>query len=242
MNQGWIRIHRQIFSNELWFSERFTKSQAWIDLILLANHIPKTFFLRGIEIKLNRGQLSYSIVSLAERWQWNERTVDKFLKWLEIRKMIHSKKNNITTIISIIKYDEYQNVTEQNTEQNTERVQSNVQTNKNVKNVKNTITRDSECKIYIDKWNQVFNRKFKNYKILNSLMDHWLNIYTIDEILIAVDRLKKDEYWGDKGTDPVWLLRTKDTNQQPVDYIGRMLNNKPKKGNTSEQMMEAYGL
>ena len=38
MNQGWIKLHRTLQDNKLWYSEPLTKGQAWVDLILLANH------------------------------------------------------------------------------------------------------------------------------------------------------------------------------------------------------------
>lgn len=134
--QGWIKLHRQICENELWFSERFTKAQAWIDLLLLANHAPATIFIRGIEIHLDRGQLAYSQLTLASRWKWNDRTVNELLKLLEKRQMIQTKTNNVTTVITIRNYNEYQNYTEQSTDQTTEQSTSRIQTNKNDKNVR----------------------------------------------------------------------------------------------------------
>lgn len=130
-NQGWIKLHRQIQDNELWFSERFTKVQAWIDLLLLANHKPTTIFIRGVEINLERGQLAYSQVTLAHRWGWNERTVKRFLQMFEKRGMIQSKTTNISTIITVSNYQKYQEYTEQNTKLNAERVQSKIQTDNN---------------------------------------------------------------------------------------------------------------
>ena len=82
---GYIKLHRQITENEFYFSERFTKSQAWIDLLLLANFKPNTIFIRGIEVKTNPGELCYSQLSLSKRWKWNIKTVNKFLMMLENR-------------------------------------------------------------------------------------------------------------------------------------------------------------
>lgn len=144
MNEGWIKLHRQIVDNDLWFSERFSKAQAWMDLLLLANHKTKTAFLRGVEVSVDKGQLAYSIVSLSKRWQWNERTVDKYLKWLENKQMIQTKKTNVTTLITIVNYCKYQDNTEQSTEQYTERVQSRVQTNKNDKNEKKLLDKSNK--------------------------------------------------------------------------------------------------
>lgn len=57
--QGWIKLHRQIQENEFYFSERFTKVQAWVDLLLLANHKPATLYIRGVEMRLLPGQLAW---------------------------------------------------------------------------------------------------------------------------------------------------------------------------------------
>jgi len=148
--EGYIALHRKIIENELYFSERFTKLQAWIDLLLLATHKKNTLFIRGVEIILKPGELCYSIVSLSKRWRWNQRTVKKFLNSLEKREMIHCRFTNVTTIISIKKWSEYQvfkNETVKknikSAEQSAERVQSKVHTINNDNNV-NKINTNSE--------------------------------------------------------------------------------------------------
>ena len=138
--EGWIKLHRQITDNKLWFCERFTKAQAWIDLLLLANHNPSTFFVRGNEVILKRSQLGYAITTLAKRWKWNERTVNKFLSMLQKDGMIHYRKSSITTVITIRNYGLYQD----NTGQNTEQSKNRIQTNKNDKNEKKRYNDDFE--------------------------------------------------------------------------------------------------
>ena len=134
---GWIKLHRQIQQSEFWFSERFTKIQAWIDLLLLANHAPATFFIRGIEIHVERGQLAYAQTTLARRWKWNERTVARLIKLLEKRQMVQTKTDNVTTVITILNYSKYQDHAEQNTVQKTEQTNNRIPTNNNDENVKN---------------------------------------------------------------------------------------------------------
>ncbi len=129
--EGWIKLHRQIEENELWFSEKFTKAQAWVDLLLLARHKEGTLFIRGVEIRLKPGELCRSQISLAKRWKWNFKTVKKFLTDLKNREMVETKITNVTTIISIKKWWSYQVGGEQNGEQK----ESKTETNKNGKNV-----------------------------------------------------------------------------------------------------------
>lgn len=105
---GWIKLHRKIFNNPLYFSEPFTRSSAWIDLILLANHKENYIIKRGIKVILKRGQIGYSIDKLASRWTWSRGKVERFLKMLEIENQIERQNNNVTSLISIINYDDYQ--------------------------------------------------------------------------------------------------------------------------------------
>ena len=111
---GYIKLHRQIMENEFYFAEKFTKAQAWIDLLLLANHKAKSVFIRGIEISLKSGDLCYSQVTLAKKWKWSDKTVKKYLEFLKSRKMIDFRGGRITTVISIMNWSKYQISTEQN--------------------------------------------------------------------------------------------------------------------------------
>ena len=129
--EGWIKLHRQIMENEFYFSERFTKAQAWIDLLLLATHKERTVYPKGVEINLKPGQLCWSQVSLANRWGWDRKTVDKHLETLRKRKMVDTKKTNVTTIITIKNWFLYQ----VGGQRDGHRKDSGTDTNKNVKNV-----------------------------------------------------------------------------------------------------------
>lgn len=131
--QGWIKLYRQACDSELYFSERFTRMQAWIDLLLLATHKQQTVFLRGVEVHLLPGELCYSQLSLAKRWKWNFKTVKNFLSSLEKREMLETRTNNVTTVISIRNWSKYQGNGEQNGDQNGEQKETRTETNKNVK-------------------------------------------------------------------------------------------------------------
>jgi len=116
--EGWIKLHRQTVEHDWYFSERFTRMQAWFDLLLLANHKPSTFFVRGIEVHVERGEIGRSLQSLAERWQWNRQTIATYLANLEKRGMITQQKAHPINVISIIKYDLYQSDGQQKGQQN----------------------------------------------------------------------------------------------------------------------------
>jgi DNA-binding MarR family transcriptional regulator len=135
--EGWVKIHRKLSENLLWTSEPFSRGQAWIDLILLANHKYNYFYKRGVKIELKRGQLGWSVVALSERWQWSRSKVNKFLNDLEKEQQIKQQKSNVTQIITIIKYEEYQEKEQQSEQQKGSRKAAEEQqkdTNKNDKN------------------------------------------------------------------------------------------------------------
>lgn len=139
MKKGWFRINRNLFDNQMWFLEPFTKAQAWIDLIGNTNHKDKTINIRGNLIKIKRGQLGWSQITMGKRWRWSRQKVRRFLELLVREEMIdidnseitsgitlrqtkktiqqNKKQNNryLTTIITIKNYDKYQNDTTDDT-------------------------------------------------------------------------------------------------------------------------------
>lgn len=106
--QGWVKIHRDLLDNELWSDKPFTKGQAWIDLLLLANHRDKNALLGNRTELVERGSLITSELKLMERWGWGRKKVKLFLNFLESQKMIERNANNKRTAITIVNYGFYQ--------------------------------------------------------------------------------------------------------------------------------------
>ena len=137
---GWIKLHRKIMDTPLYLSEPFTRMQAWIDLLLLANHKEGFFYVRGNKVVVGRGQIGTSSRTLANRWQWSRGKVERFLQDLEESGQIKPQKTNVITLISICNYDEYQNTEPQNEPQTSHRQTTDepqTDPNKNDKNVNN---------------------------------------------------------------------------------------------------------
>jgi hypothetical protein len=107
-NKGWIKLHRSIIDNVHYFSEPFTRMQAWIDLLLIANHKEGYLFIRGNKVVVGRGQIGTSSRSLAKRWMWSRGKVERFLNDLENEGQIEPLKTNLITLLSICNYDLYQ--------------------------------------------------------------------------------------------------------------------------------------
>ena len=107
-NKGWVRLHRQIEDNFLWFLEPFTKAQAWVDLFLNANFADAEISIRGNVITILRGQIGWSELTMVERWGWSKDKVRRFLKLLETRQQIVQQKSALTTVITILNYEHFQ--------------------------------------------------------------------------------------------------------------------------------------
>lgn len=105
---GHVKLHRSINDNDLWLLEPFSKGQAWVDLFLNANWKPGVIDVRGNIVDIGRGQLGWSELTMAKRWQWSRGKVRRFLSFLERSGNIRLRKTHVTTIITICNYEMYQ--------------------------------------------------------------------------------------------------------------------------------------
>lgn len=114
---GWIKVHRQLLENRLWLGEPFSRGQAWIDLLLLANHDYSYFFKRGNRVEVFRGQVGRSEVELSDRWHWSRTKIRSFLNMLEKEQQIIQQKSSVTLIVTIVNYEKYQEKEQQTGQQ-----------------------------------------------------------------------------------------------------------------------------
>ena len=151
--QGWIKLHRQIQDSFLWQDKPFNRKDAWIDLLLLANHEDKTILFNGQVMVIKRGQFLTSIRKLADRWGWSRDRTLKFFKLLESEQMVDRDSDSNRTLLTIVNYDNFQGETDSDKDSDkdsnkdsertlTRTVNGHRQgqwhaTNKNVKNEKN---------------------------------------------------------------------------------------------------------
>ena len=105
-----IKLHRSLLDHWLWEEKPFSKGQAWVDLLLIANYADEKKPVGDHTVVYKRGTVPRSIASLALRWGWNRKTVSKFLQLLESEKMVSTKRTTYGTTITIEKYSVFQNV------------------------------------------------------------------------------------------------------------------------------------
>jgi len=148
---GWIKLHRKVREHWIFQEKRkFSRFEAWVDLLMMANHKDNKFLLGNELIEVNRGQLVTSELKLMERWRWGKSKLRDFLKLLEEDGMIVRKSDRKKTVITICNYNEYQDYDSENRPQ-TDHEQTNngllSDTNKNDKNVKNEKNNNYTSKI-----------------------------------------------------------------------------------------------
>lgn len=104
-NEGWIKLHRQLLDSPIWVNEPFSRGQAWVDLILMANHED------GVGKKgdaIPAGSLVTSYAHLAKRWHWSVGKVRRFLSTLTGTQMISLTGTRSGTLLTIVKYSFFQ--------------------------------------------------------------------------------------------------------------------------------------
>ncbi len=151
---GWIKLYRKIEDCPIWFDDKFDHSHAWIDLLLMANHRPKTIIFDSQKMEIETGQILTSVRKLSARWGWCKDTTLSFLRLLEDQNMIVRDANAKRTLLTIVNYGFYQgdadtkqdteSDTESDTEQDTESPQTRSKEYKNNNNVIPKVSRDQD--------------------------------------------------------------------------------------------------
>ncbi|WP_163321654.1 hypothetical protein [Draconibacterium mangrovi] len=213
--EGWIKLYRKIAENPLWLIKPFSRGQAWIDLLILANHKPGFFYIRDVKVKVERGQVGWSEPKLSERWGWSRTKVRKFLKDLAEEQQIVLDKKTVTQIITILNFDEYQKKEQQeiqqpipqriqqenNSETAAEQQQDPNKNDKNIKNDKNSLFRQRFFSVL-----EIF--YFKNFKnpitVTNAFFNHyegvdWKNARGLD--IVSVESVA--ENWDNQTTEGI---------------------------------------
>ena len=104
--EGWIKLFRK-FTEWEWYGDINTKT-VFIHLLLIANFEEKRWMGRTIE----RGQAVIGLFSLSEELGLSIRQVRTALGKLESTGEITKKSTNKFTIVTICKYEKYQQVDE----------------------------------------------------------------------------------------------------------------------------------
>ena len=191
--EGWVKIHRKIQDNPLWLEDKFSRGQAWIDLLLLTNHNKGYVVKRGIKVVIERGQCGWSELALSARWKWSRTKVKNFLKLLESEHQIIVEKSKVTQVVTVINYEKYQHKEQQKSNRRaTEEQQKN--TNKKEKKEKNKLPCSGYSKNFEAFWKEYPNKSGKS-KAFASWKRFNCENGIFEEIMKALSIQKKSESW-----------------------------------------------
>ncbi|HEK6696168.1 TPA: DnaD domain-containing protein [Staphylococcus aureus] len=116
---GWISIDRSIQNHWLFKEKRtFSKFEAWIYLLMEANHSKAKVPIGNQIVTVERGQRLTSILTLSDLFNWSRFKVKTFLDLLESDGMLEVKTTSKYTLITIVNYDFYQSDQGRNQHQN----------------------------------------------------------------------------------------------------------------------------
>ncbi len=116
---GWISIDRSIQNHWLFKEKRtFSKFEAWIYLLMEANHSKAKVPIGNQIVTVERGQRLTSILTLSDLFNWSRFKVKNFLDLLESDGMLEVKTTSKYTLITIVNYDFYQSEQGRNQHQN----------------------------------------------------------------------------------------------------------------------------
>lgn len=106
---GTANIARDLWDDPTFKDGEMTQREAWIWMVCQASWKARVKRFGSQEIRLERGQLIGSSRFLAAAWMWSEPRVRRYLDMLENRRMIARVTDAGVTVITICKYDIYQN-------------------------------------------------------------------------------------------------------------------------------------
>lgn len=107
-DRGVFCIARSAFDHPFFKKEPFTEREAWWWLIGEAAFAPTKVRVGRAMFELERGQLVHAIRFMAQRWQWTEPRVRRFLERLRRQTMLDVRASAEATVLTICNYGEYQ--------------------------------------------------------------------------------------------------------------------------------------
>ena len=114
MKDGFFKLQRKLLESDLWLTEPFTKGQAWVDLIGLANFADVEKFDGATIHVYKRGQVVTSYGTLAKRWKWSVNRVRRYMASLERAEMVRTDGTTHGTTITLENYALYQDTRQAN--------------------------------------------------------------------------------------------------------------------------------
>ncbi|EKO2864390.1 DnaD domain-containing protein [Staphylococcus aureus] len=202
---GWISIDRSIQNHWLFKEKRtFSKFEAWIYLLMEANHSKAKVPIGNQIVTVERGQRLTSILTLSDLFNWSRFKVKTFLDLLESDGMLEVKTTSKYALITIVNYDFYQSEQGRNQHQNdikptSKQHQTNTNNNDNKDNNEKNVNNEKKKAAAFDFFQDNGFGFITPYNLddLNYYLDSFEN--DSDQIVTASLKIAKDRNkvtWG----------------------------------------------
>jgi hypothetical protein len=211
MSKGWISLHRQFQDHWLWGEPRkYSKAEAWLDILMTANHADGKFVYRGKLFICHRGELLRSLDKLRKKWDWSKSAAVRFLKLLEQDGMITLKSETVLTRITVCRYNDYQDLrndvdTQPKRARNAGDTKQGTYNNKNKKEQGEQdiipIVSDETKTTLDDLWNNT-PAKGRNRSSKKKVLDAWKKIKSKPDretLIHAIQEWSRSEDWTKDG-------------------------------------------
>jgi hypothetical protein len=134
LDHGFIKIHRKLTRSFFYKDSEYVC--LWIHCLLRANWEDVKVLWNGVVVDLKRGQFICGRKSISKELHINEYKVRRILDVFETAHQIKQQKTNKYTIITIVNYDKYQDVAQQDAHQTHIKPPTNAQQTHTVKEYK----------------------------------------------------------------------------------------------------------
>ena len=152
--KGWISLHRKILDNPILSNSRvYSRMEAFIFLLLRANHSERNVPIGVVLYNVKKGQMITSQMKLCKQFKWVNTKLRNYLKLLENDGMIEVKTETNLTRLTILNYESYQDYqikTKSKPNKNQSIPKSKPNTNNNVDNVNNVNNVNKRKDIFIN--------------------------------------------------------------------------------------------
>lgn len=106
---GYVRIYRDIMKHHMLQPAKFSKLEVWLWMLFEASWKTRRLDVMGKTVIIERGQFCASYRFMASRWGWSVGSVQRIISRFSKEKMIRTKTDTGQLVITICKYEEYQN-------------------------------------------------------------------------------------------------------------------------------------
>lgn len=228
MQNGWIKIHRQITEWE-WYSDTPTRS-VFFDILIHASH--NDYRWKGILIK--RGQVIFGRKKISKRLGISEQSIRTAIKHLKSTNEITIQSTNRFSIVTVNNYTKFQTndeVINQQTNQQTN-IQSTInqpstnhnQEYKELKNIRKTSKEVDEA--FKNFWEKYPNKKAKHAAVKSFSRLTEVERTRVQEVL--PNHCKQEQWTKDNGRfiplASTWLNGKRFEDELKVSRVGRNMD------------------